>query len=576
MKKNSILLITISLLALSGCNDISKPSTSDGIITTTDSTNTTSTTNTSGSQTSISDSTSTTNTSTSGSSSTTLDNESPERLDFYCVNDYHGRINKSISYTSNGSTVYEGGISRLSTYLKDKKKDNEEGSVFLNAGDLWQDTYDSGSNKGELLTKAMKQIGFEAIALGNHEFDWGTSVIESNKAIAESGDEKFTFLGCNIYNYDNNLKEATTQASHIASPYKVINRGNVKIGLIGAIGQGQITSITSRNWENLTFLNPAPIVKDLSDKLRKDEGCDLIIYMLHAAYKDSSASELSSISPVTNKPYVDAGFLGHSHSFESYNVNNVPWIQSYHHGSFVGKISFTKQDDSYKCTYYSSYSTKEDNGYGSGPSSIYACSEDNSINSLINEYLTPSFISKKNEIVGSFINVTEDLNNFGSNIGKVQAYTTSKYIDELRKSNPNIPEIDLVFNNGNRASVALNSDGSISRENVFNLIPFTNNTIIAKVKGSDILYEKNYIKNSYYIPSEESLTIDSNKEYIIAGIDYMVLHKNTSRQYNYFKTYTSSIYEVERYPFDILADYLLENKTFDMSILSNVGFAGLN
>lgn len=568
MKNKCFLILPLILLSLTGC-DFNQSSSSSNISTSSTDTSTTSISN---SDTEISSSlTSGSSISSSSSSSSELTGDKVSKLDLYYVNDFHGRISPQTSTTSNGSTIYEGGISRLSTYLNKQKSNNEDGTIFLNAGDLWQDTYDSGQNKGELLTKAFKEIGFDAIALGNHEFDWGTEIIKHNKSIAESGDEKFTFLGCNIYNYDNSLNKATTQASDIASPYKIITRGGTKIGLIGAIGRNQITSITSRNWENLTFLDPSSIVKELSDKLRIEEKCDVIIYMLHAALKDSNYEELSKKSPNSNRPYVDVGFLGHSHAFESETINNVPWVQSYHHGALTGHVTLTLKDGKYQATYSSSYNDRNNNGFGNGTNSIYACENDPKIDNIVNQYLTPDFLKEKNTVVGKFSNVTTST--FGDEAGEIQAYATSKYIDELRKNDPSIPEVDLVFNNGNRANIDINSDGSVTKEDIFNLIPFTNNTIIAEVSGSDIIYEMRYI--SYYLPKEQTLKIESNKKYIIAGIDYLVLHKNAEREYNYFKTYKGSIYEIEKYPFDIVSDYLLANKTFDVSIVNSTAFSGL-
>ena len=50
--------------------------------------------------------------------------------------------------------------------------------------------------------------------------------------------------------------------------YKIVERDGLRIGIIGGIGEGQITSITSTVWENLTFTNPSVVVKKLSDELR--------------------------------------------------------------------------------------------------------------------------------------------------------------------------------------------------------------------------------------------------------------------------------------------------------------------
>ena len=191
----------------------------------------------------------------------------PVTLDIYSTNDYHGRVSRSDGYP------YEGGIARFATYLEDRIDDNPTGSIFVNAGDLWQDTYDSALNHGELLTKAMAELNCEAMALGNHEFDWGQSNISHNKEIAETYNpsHRMDFLGANIYHYEDG--QATTHASELCSQYKIIERNGVRIGLIGGIGVDQITSITSSNWTNLTFLDPVPIVRALSDSLRQVGEC---------------------------------------------------------------------------------------------------------------------------------------------------------------------------------------------------------------------------------------------------------------------------------------------------------------
>lgn len=516
-----------------------------------------------------------TTSSTSGSTSSTSGPHGPGNgiIDLYCVNDVHGRVNPTIS--ENG--CYEGGISRLSTYLSKKIASNPTGSVFLNAGDLWQDTYDSAMNKGELLTKAMVQMDCEAIALGNHEFDWGVDQIKANRAIAESSSNKtqFTFLGCNVYNYGGTT---STHADDLCSSYKVINRGDVRIGLIGAIGEKQLTSITSSNWENLTFRDPVPIVKSLSRKLRNEEKCDVIVYLFHGSLNQAEPDALSSIDPETKKPYVDAGFLGHSHQFENEMINSVPWIQSYQHGAVLGRITLKVENGNVSCSYcpdYSSksgYSGRNENGWGSGSNSIYGQADDTNVKSIVDEYITPSFIQTRDQEVVTLENAPSWI---GKDAGKIQALATSKYIDGLRSLGESIPNVDIVINNGNRDDIQVPANNKLTRENIFNLIPFTNKTIIASVSGRDIINECVMYSNPYYIVSETSLTLDPNTYYTVACIDYLLLHKNTSRQYNYFSSYTSSLYTIEKFPYAITWDYFAEQPTFDMNILSSVAFTGL-
>ena len=70
--------------------------------------------------------------------------------------------------------------------------------------------------------------------------------------------------------------------------YNCVNLENVEIGVIGIIGESQITSITSTVWENITFVDPTEVVTNYSNELRNEKGCDLVLLLAH-----SSADALS-------------------------------------------------------------------------------------------------------------------------------------------------------------------------------------------------------------------------------------------------------------------------------------------
>ena len=148
---------------------------------------------------------------TSTSSSSEIQYDEPIILDIYATNDFHGRISENTS-------LNEPGISKLSTYLKNKKSLNKDGYIYINSGDYWQDTYESGYNKGSLLTECLDIMECETIALGNHEFDWGVDVIKENKKLVNYT----SFLGANIRNYPN-----TDEHVDFAEPYKIIERSGL-------------------------------------------------------------------------------------------------------------------------------------------------------------------------------------------------------------------------------------------------------------------------------------------------------------------------------------------------------------
>ena len=452
-------------------------------------------------------------------------------IDFYAVNDLHGRILEDKSDNVPG-------ISKLASYLQEEKKKNEDGYVFINSGDYWQDTYDSGTNKGELLTKCLDVMECEALVLGNHEFDWGTEVITHNKQFANYT----SFLGGNIYEYPN-----TDKLSSLVEQYKVIERDGLKIGIIGMIGEDQITSITSSNWENLTFKKPTSLIKSLSDKLRNDEGCDIVVLSIHADEEYTDPYEITKVSAKSGKRYVDAVFCAHSHQLEIKAYNGVPFIQGGSHGKQVSHVQLTYENGNVRSTYC------KNDGYGK----ISSYQENEEINQIINSYFDEEYMNNKNVVLGEIQSSGGYLSK--SVIGRIQAKATYERLIDL-----GYEDIDIVINNGGRSSV---DSGSMTKEKIFNMTPFTNYTyVVSNISGKDIIAECVDYSNPYYW-SDPNLKLNENEYYTVACIDYMMLHKNTYRKYNYFSSYKESNVEyiLKEYPNEVIENYLLENKTISIN-----------
>lgn len=476
----------------------------------------------------------------SSSSLSPIEDNNPKIIDFYASNDFHGRISEI-------SSKNVPGISKLSTYLKNKKELNKEGFVYLNSGDYWQDTYESGYNKGRLLTECLDVMECETMSLGNHEFDWGIDVIRENRELTT-----YTkFLGANIRSYPN-----TNETVDFVEPYKIIERNGLNIGIIGAIGQDQITSITSSNWENITFLPHTNIVKNLSDELRLEKDCDIVILSIHADESVSDGYEITKTSPITNKKYVDAVFCAHTHQREVTYYNDVPFVQAGAHGQNLGHIQL-QYDDGIVTSLVAEYE---------GYKEINKCESDSQIDSIIDKYFTSEFIVDRDKIHGT-INGTGTIDSFyGGNILAKATY------DLLQKQNI---DVDIVINNGVRDEVY---PGKMTSEMIFNMIPFTNKTLVAQeILGKDIINECVTYDNPYYMP-DPTLEISSNKYYTVACIDYMLIHKNANRDYNYFPSYdpVNLIYTIEKYPNMIVEDYLQEHEIIYLSDFSGSNYSCLS
>ena len=152
-------------------------------------------------------------------------------IDFYNINDLHGKIFDGELHP---------GVDEMTTYLRNAQatKDNV---ILLSSGDMWQGSAESNLTNGALTTEWMNDLGFAAMALGNHEFDWGEDPIAANAELAE-----FPLLAINVYDPDTDAQEEYCQSSVI------VQCDGVQVGIIGAIGDCY-SSIASDHTKDVYF-----------------------------------------------------------------------------------------------------------------------------------------------------------------------------------------------------------------------------------------------------------------------------------------------------------------------------------
>lgn len=245
-------------------------------------------------------------------------------FDFYAINDLHGKF---------ADTDDNIGVDELTTYLKNARE-RDDHAIFLSAGDMWQGSAESNMTHGQIIVDWMNELDFAAMALGNHEFDWGEEYIDANADYAE-----FPFLAINVYDRDTNA------LADFCSPSVVIEGDGLQIGIIGAIGDCY-SSIAVDKCDEVYFKTGSDLtalVKDESERLR-DDGVDFIVYLLHDGYGQSTGGELSSsqfssyYDTSLSDGYVDLVFEGHTHQeYRIYDQHGVYHLQN--RGDNKGGIS---------------------------------------------------------------------------------------------------------------------------------------------------------------------------------------------------------------------------------------------
>lgn len=220
-------------------------------------------------------------------------------FDFYTINDLHGKL---------ADTDDNIGVDELTTYLKNARQ-NDRNAIFLSTGDMWQGSSESNSTYGKIIVDWMNELDFAAMAIGNHEFDWGEDYIASNAEFAE-----FPFLAINIYD------RKTNALADFCSPSVMVESDGLQIGIIGAIGDCY-SSIAVDKCDDVYFKvgkELTALVKNESDRLRQ-QGADFIVYLLHDGYGQSNSGSLSSsqmaayYDAALSDGYIDLVFEGHTH-----------------------------------------------------------------------------------------------------------------------------------------------------------------------------------------------------------------------------------------------------------------------
>lgn len=433
-------------------------------------------------------------------------------VDFYAINDFHGVTDK---------------MSTVAGYLEQVKYKNEN-VVLINSGDMFQGSMESNSNWGNLLSDCMDEVGFDSMTLGNHEFDWGLE-----KLATLSQQSSTPFLGANIYHWDAENKTWGTFADELAQEYVVKTLPNgLKVGIIGVIGSAQITSISSNLVQSIGFKNPAEIIPELSQKLRNKLGCDVVVVSAHTGQDTFLQDDTFDITK-----YADVVFCAHTHKAETSYVNGVPFIQGGAEGNYVSHVKLTVQPNgNISCDVY------ENIRYDS---------------SWPNHYVSTRLINNSNEQIVEEANQVVAYSSANMNsataIPRLVCHAIAQYALDSGY------DVDIAMCNNAREDLP---QGEITYSDLYEALPFDNVIYVARVKGSDILNEAKYC--SVWRVSEKA--IQPNSYYTVVVLDYLLLHQNMDRDYNYFRSAFGNQFEpvalqkedYENYNYRLIVrDYLL-------------------
>lgn len=238
------------------------------------------------------------------------------------------------------------------------------GSVLLlSGGDINTGVPESDLQDAEPDFRGMSMVGYDAMALGNHEFDNPLSVLRQQEKWAT-----FPLLSANIYQKSTNQR--------LFKPYALFDKQGVKIAVIGLTTDDTAKLGNPEYFTDMEFRKPAVEVKQVVEALRQNEKPDVIIAATHMGHYDDGNHGSNAPGDVEMARSIPAGYLdmivgGHSQdpvcmaSENKKQVDYVPgtpcapdrqngvWIvQAHEWGKYVGRADFTFRNGELKLEHY--------------------------------------------------------------------------------------------------------------------------------------------------------------------------------------------------------------------------------
>ncbi|PVX42784.1 5'-nucleotidase/UDP-sugar diphosphatase [Pasteurella langaaensis DSM 22999] len=231
------------------------------------------------------------------------------------TNDLHGH------FFANDKGEY--GFAAQKTLIDRIKKEVESqgGSVILlNAGDVNTGTPESDTQNARPDIEGMNEIGYEAMALGNHEFDNPLQLLDMQEKWA-----KFPFLAANVYN--------AKTGKPLVKPYVILDKQGLKVAVVGLTTEDTAKLGNPEYMGLVRFDNPIDTARKLLAKLQETEKPDVKIALTHMGYYYDGKFGSNAPGDVTmarqlDKQAFDMIVGGHSHDTVCVDEKGV-WIKDY-------------------------------------------------------------------------------------------------------------------------------------------------------------------------------------------------------------------------------------------------------
>jgi len=421
------------------------------------------------------------------------DNDLDDTLTFslITVNDLHGHVEQD--------EYGQGGISNTA-YLIDEQRDEVDTSVLLANGDMFQGTAISNMTEGEAVVNMMNMMHFDAMGIGNHEFDWGIeTILKYFDQDITNGEANFPLLNANIYHHDNTL--LTVDEGNVFESY-IVEKDDISVGILSYVGD-IYTSIAYTEVQDYYFdLDIAQSVETLSLDL-KTQGADIIVVNIHGGNTGSIEdynynTQISTLKDSQGDYLVDVVVNGHTHRKQTgmiFRDQGTPLmlVQAGGNNEAIGVVDFTFDTSDMSITNYDVDLIDVDEANSNYDKQI------------------ETYIQDVNDGLGT-VNLTLS----GETI--TNRYIMSDWIANVMLA---ATDADIAISNfgGIRSTANITKDEYVTLAQMYEVFPFDNTIWIVEASYDEFSFLLN--NSSLHYTTKNNMSLNENETYKVAINSYV-------------------------------------------------------
>jgi len=507
------------------------------------------------------------------------------------INDLHSRIesiggtDSTCSVNDEGENKCFGGVGRVATKIWERRKALEENGanvLTLDAGDQFQGSLFYTTYRGKAEGEFMNTIGFDVMAVGNHEFDNGPDVLADFIDLV-----KFPVISGNM------KVAAGEKLAGKVEEWTIVERGGEKIGILSVLTPE--TAVISSPGPNVTFAEEIAYLKDAVGRIRA-QGVNKVILLSHVGFlKDQQiAAQVEGISAIVG---------GHSHTLLSNTVEGapkyatlvenpagkaVPIVQAYAYSKYMGELSLTFDPDGYVSE-------------ASGDTIVLDASvvPDAGIEARIAELGGPIERMKATEIGEATAVIDGSRESCRSQECQMGVLVTDAMLARAADQG-----VTIAITNGGGLRASIDS-GTVTVGDVLSVLPFQNTLATMKISGADIVasleagvagieegagrfpqvgglrftLDKSVAPNAGRVKSVEVLEggqwvpIDPAKVYGVATNNFM---RNGGDGYKLFASNATDAYDYGPGLEEVVAEYMAQHSPYTPKLDGRITMAGAN